>query len=134
MVAHRTTPPPAPAPANRSRRCPSSANISSRSLIAFRLPRQPPEFLETAGLLTPFRVRRGKTPACKKGEVAMAKVRAIPEGYFQLTPFFNVKGADRAIEFYKKAFGAEERAVMKAPDGTVMHAELKIGDSILMMS
>ncbi|RJP24364.1 MAG: VOC family protein [Deltaproteobacteria bacterium] len=57
-------------------------------------------------------------------------VKPIPEGYHSITPHLTVRGADRAIEFYRKAFGAEELARMHAPDGkTVMHAELKIGDS-----
>ncbi len=61
-------------------------------------------------------------------------VKPIPDGYHTLTPFLTVRDAVRAIEFYKAAFGAEERGVMKAPDGKVMHAELKIGDSIIMLS
>jgi len=57
-------------------------------------------------------------------------VKPIPEGYHSITPFLTVRGADRAIEFYRKAFGAEEISRMNGPDGkTVMHAELKIGDS-----
>jgi PhnB protein len=64
----------------------------------------------------------------------MGKVRAIPEGYHSLTPFFNLKNADKVIDFLKKAFGAEERARMTDPSGKVMHAELKIGDSILMLA
>ncbi len=60
--------------------------------------------------------------------------RPIPEGYESLTPMFVFKDARKAIEFYKKAFRAEERFVMPGPDGTgVMHAELKIGSSIIMM-
>jgi PhnB protein len=61
-------------------------------------------------------------------------VKPVPDGYHTLTPFLTVRDAVRAIEFYKAAFGAEERGVMKAPDGKVMHAELKIGDSIIMLS
>ena len=61
-------------------------------------------------------------------------VKPIPEGYHTLTPFLTVRDAMSAIEFYKKAFGAEERGVAKGPDGKVMHAELKIGDSIIMLS
>jgi PhnB protein len=61
-------------------------------------------------------------------------VKPIPEGYHTLTPFLTVRDAMRAIEFYKKAFGAEERGIAKGPDGKVMHAELKIGDSIIMLS
>ncbi|MGD1079567.1 MAG: VOC family protein [Candidatus Sulfotelmatobacter sp.] len=61
-------------------------------------------------------------------------VKPIPEGYHTLTPYLTVRDAARAIEFYKQAFGAQERGVMKAPDGKVMHAELKIGDSIIMLA
>src|SRR6202045_3598792 len=61
-------------------------------------------------------------------------VKPVPEGYHTLTPFLTVRDAVRAIEFYKEAFGAKERGVMKGPDGKVMHAELTIGDSIIMLS
>jgi PhnB protein len=61
-------------------------------------------------------------------------VKPIPEGYHTLTPFLTVRNAERAIEFYKQAFGAQERGVAKGPDGKVMHAELKIGDSVIMLS
>jgi PhnB protein len=61
-------------------------------------------------------------------------VQAIPKGYHTITPFMTVRDAARAIEFYKQAFGAKERGVMKGPDGKVMHAELVIGDSIIMLA
>ena len=63
-------------------------------------------------------------------------VKSVPEGYHTLTPFLTVRDAERAIEFYKQAFGAELRGggVAKGPDGKVMHAELKIGDSVIMLS
>jgi len=64
----------------------------------------------------------------------MAHVKAIPDGYATVTQFLNVKGAADAIEFYKKAFGAEERSRMALPNGLVMHCELKIGNSILMIA
>lgn len=62
-------------------------------------------------------------------------VKPIPDGYHSLTPFLTVRDAARAIEFYKAAFGATLRSdVAKGPDGKVMHAELMIGDSIIMLS
>ena len=61
-------------------------------------------------------------------------VKPIPDGYHTLTPFLTCRDAAKAIEFYKNAFGATERGVMKGPDGKVMHAELQIGDSIIMLS
>ncbi len=66
----------------------------------------------------------------------MAKpAKGIPKGFHTITPGLVVKGADRAIDFYKKAFGAEETMRMSGPDGkSIMHAELKIGDSIFFVS
>src|SRR5258708_40050825 len=61
-------------------------------------------------------------------------VQPIPKGYHTLTPYLTVRDAARAIEFYKTAFGAEEKGVMKGPDGKVMHAELRIGDSLFMLA
>jgi len=63
------------------------------------------------------------------------KVQAIPQGFHTLTPHMVVRGAEKAIEFYKKAFGAELLGdVAKMPDGKVMHAMLRIGDSFLMLN
>ena len=64
----------------------------------------------------------------------MAKVKAIPEGYHTITPYLVVKGAAKAIDFYKKAFGATELFRMDGPNGTIAHAELKIGDSPIMLA
>lgn len=62
------------------------------------------------------------------------KVKAIPAGYHTVTPYMVVSDAHKAIEFYKKAFGAEEKLVLLMPDGKkVMHAEIQIGDSMIMM-
>jgi uncharacterized glyoxalase superfamily protein PhnB len=60
--------------------------------------------------------------------------KAIPDGFNTLTPHLVVKGASQAIDFYKKAFGAEEIKRMPGPDGkSLIHAELKIGNSRLML-
>ena len=61
------------------------------------------------------------------------KAQAIPKGYHTVTPSLCVAGAAKAIDFYKKAFGAEERMRFPAPDGSIMHAELTIGDSTIML-
>jgi PhnB protein len=62
-------------------------------------------------------------------------VKPIPEGYQTITPYLTVHEAAKAIDFYKEAFGAQERNRMTTPDGKyVAHAELKIGDSIFMLS
>ena len=60
--------------------------------------------------------------------------KAIPDGYHTLTPYMTVRDAARAIEFYKQAFGATQKGVMNGPDGKIMHAELRIGDSIFMLA
>lgn len=66
----------------------------------------------------------------------MAKpAKPIPEGFHTVTPYLVVKGAAQAIDFYKRAFGAEEVMRMPGPDGrTVMHAEIRIGDSMIMLA
>jgi len=61
-------------------------------------------------------------------------VKAVPEGTHTITPHLVVVGAEQALEFYKKAFGAQVAGVHKTPDGKVMHAEFKIGDSKLMLN
>ena len=61
-------------------------------------------------------------------------VNKIPEGYHTVTPYLVTANADKAIEFYKEAFGAKELVRLPSPDGKVMHAEIKIGDSPVMLS
>ena len=61
-------------------------------------------------------------------------VKPIPDGMHSLTPYLTVKDAPAAIEFYRRAFGAEELLRIPGPDGRLLHASLKIGDSALMMS
>ena len=61
-------------------------------------------------------------------------VKAVPAGYHTLTPALTVKDAKAAIAFYQKAFGAQEKEIFAGPDGRIMHAEVKIGDSILMLA
>ncbi len=61
-------------------------------------------------------------------------VRPIPEGYHTVTPFLVVNGAARAIDFYQRAFGAKKIMQMNGPDGKIAHAELKLGDSMIMLS
>ena len=61
------------------------------------------------------------------------KVKGIPEGYHTITPSLAIRDAARALDFYKKAFGAEERFRMPGPDGKLMHAELQIGTSLVML-
>jgi PhnB protein len=61
-------------------------------------------------------------------------VKAIPDGYPHVTPYLCVDGASAAIEFYSKVFGARERMRIPGPGGKIGHAELEIGDSLLMLA
>ena len=61
-------------------------------------------------------------------------VNPIPEGYSTVTPYLVVEGAANVLEFVKQAFGAEEKVRMDTPDGTIGHAEVQIGDSMVMMA
>jgi uncharacterized glyoxalase superfamily protein PhnB len=63
----------------------------------------------------------------------MSAVKPVPDGYHTVTPYLVVRDAAAAIAFYAKAFGAEELFRMPGPGGVVMHAELKLGDSIVML-
>ena len=64
----------------------------------------------------------------------MANVKAIPQGMESLTPHITVKNAKEAIEFYKKAFGAQESGRFHTPDGRIMHAALKVGGGHLFLN
>jgi PhnB protein len=62
------------------------------------------------------------------------KVKPVPDGYHSITPYLSVRGAEQAIEFYRKAFGAEEIFRIPMPGGKVGHAELQIGSSRFMLA
>jgi PhnB protein len=64
----------------------------------------------------------------------MAKVNPIPDNYPRVTPYLCIDGAAAAIDFYREVLGATERGRMSGPDGKVAHAELEIGDSVVMLS
>jgi PhnB protein len=76
---------------------------------------------------------RRKLPA-KRAAAPKKKVQPIPAGYSAVTPYLSVRGAAQAIEFYKKAFGAKEIMRMPGPEGKLGHAEIRIGDSRVMLS
>jgi PhnB protein len=61
-------------------------------------------------------------------------VKPIPDGYHTVTPYLIVRGAAAALDFYKKAFGATELFRMPGPDGKIGHAEIRIGDSMIMLA
>ncbi len=64
----------------------------------------------------------------------MAKVNPIPEGYHSVTPYLSIKGAAAAIDYYKEVFGATELFRMPGPEGKIGHAEIKIGNSPIMLA
>ncbi|MCL4196452.1 MAG: VOC family protein [Phycisphaerales bacterium] len=64
----------------------------------------------------------------------MSNVNPIPEGCAGLIPHLVVQGCDKALDFYKKAFGAEEICRMPSPDGRVMHAEIRIGSAMIFLA
>ena len=64
----------------------------------------------------------------------MAKVKPIPDGYPRVMPYLSITGASDAIEFYGKVLGTTERMRMAGPDGKVGHAELQLGDSVIMLA
>src|SRR5262245_51974074 len=63
-----------------------------------------------------------------------SKVKAIPDGHRTVTPYLAIKNAAEALTFYVKAFGASERYRLMMPDGRVGHAEIALGDSVVMLS
>lgn len=76
-----------------------------------------------------------KTRAQKPKRPVQKQVKPIPQGYHAVTPQLTVQGAEQAIAFYKKAFGAGELLRMTGPGGRgIMHAELKIGDSVVFLA
>ena len=76
--------------------------------------------------------RRRAVPAARRK--APRKVSAIPAGYHSVTPYLTVSNGTRALEFYTKAFGARTKEQMPGPGGRLIHAELRIGDSVVMLS
>jgi PhnB protein len=78
-----------------------------------------------------MRVRRD---AAKEADMATKAKKAIPDGYHTVTPHLVLDNAAQAIDWYKKALGAEEVARAVGPDGKIMHAEVRIGDSRIMMN
>ncbi len=64
----------------------------------------------------------------------MSKVKPVPDGYHNATPYMIVDGAARALDFYKRVFAATERMRIPGPGGKIGHAEISIGDSIIMLA
>lgn len=64
----------------------------------------------------------------------MSPVKPIPDGYHSIQPYLHIRGAAQAIDFYKRAFGATEKLCMAQPDGRIGHAEILLGDSVVMLA
>jgi PhnB protein len=82
-------------------------------------------------------MKRKKTTArkaAKKPAAPRKKVAPIPAGYHAVTPYLSIRGAAEALEFYKRAFGAKEIMRMPGPKGDIGHAEIRIGDSRIMLA
>ena len=77
---------------------------------------------------------KAKKPAAKKTVVKKKPVQPIPAGHPAVSPYLIVDDAPRALEFYKKAFSAKELMRHAGPDGRIGHAEIRIGDSIIMLA
>lgn len=75
-----------------------------------------------------------KKSKAKKSKPKKARVEPIPKGFNTVTPYLHIDGVAEALEWYKKAFGAKEQTRQEVPGGKIMHARIKIGDSIVMMS
>ena len=75
-----------------------------------------------------------KKKAAKKTAAGKRPVKPVPKGYRTVTPFMNQEDAGATIAFCKDVFGAKVRMVMEGPSGKVMHAEITIGDGVIMMS
>src|SRR5947207_1347313 len=83
--------------------------------------------------------RRAKRTTTRKKSKSTSRPRAAastanPAGQRTVTPYLVIDGASKAIEFYKRAFGAKEVNRSPMPDGSIMHASTRIGDSIILMS
>lgn len=66
--------------------------------------------------------------------MAEVKVKPVPDDYPTVCPYLYIRGAGDALDFYKKIFGATERMRMPGPDGTVGHAEIEIGNAVVMLA
>jgi PhnB protein len=75
-----------------------------------------------------------KAAATKTASGKSAKVKPIPDGYHAVTPYLIVDGAARALDFYKRAFDAKELMRIPSPGDKIGHAEIKIGDSVIMLA
>ena len=78
--------------------------------------------------------KESKNKNLKRRKSSMHRQDPVPRGFGTVTPYLKINGAAEAIDFYKDAFGAKRLGVVTLPDGKILHARMKIGDSILVLS
>jgi PhnB protein len=125
------------APKSRAKAKPKSAKkAAAKKAAAKRSVRKPKKAAPKARAKT--RPAAAKKPAPRTGKPAIAAKSAAtpgaPKGYRSVTPYLAIENAANALEFYSKAFGAKEVVRLCLPDGKVCHAEIRIGDSMIMLS
>src|SRR5262245_10194 len=96
----------------------------------FPVPRRKSRFRGASVLQTPTRKPRTR----KRRTIMPSHVKPIPEGHRTVTPYLAIKNAAKALEFYKRAFGATEVYKLMVPDGRLGHAEIRLGDSLIMLA
>src|SRR5499427_5049506 len=133
--------PPSPCSASWAPPCRSATRVASgngrgrpRSAIAGDEPEVAALPVEVYGEPSPS--ARASSPSGKEDPMAQQtpRVKPIPDGYHSATPYLIVEGAARAIDFYKRAFNATELMRIPAPNQRIGHAEIKIGDSVIMLA
>jgi PhnB protein len=82
----------------------------------------------------PGKVRTKEKITIQLQKFMNTKIKPIPDGFHSVTPYLIVKDAAKALEFYKRALGAVETVRMPGPGGKIMHAEIKLGDSMIMLA
>ncbi len=118
------------------------AKKPAKSVAKKVVPKPAKKVVAKAAKSAPRKVAVAKKTAAKPSRKASAPAAArppagpspIPEGFHSVTPYLSIQGAAEAIAFYEKAFGATEILRMTAPNGLLGHAEIRIGDSIVMLA
>ncbi len=112
---------------------PTAKNAKTKRRVASKATRKPLK-LKAAVKMNKATKISSKTATKTTVKTKKSKVKPIPTGYSTVTPYLIVKGASNALKFYKRAFGATEIMRFADPKGKVMHAEIKIGNSLMMLA
>ena len=111
----------------------TSRNRGQRSWV--QIPPAPPDENARARILSLLSATLISDESEQPGPMqSVTKVRPVPQGYHTVTPYLIVEGAPKVMEFLKRVFSAEQKDFMSGPEGRVAHAEMKIGDSVIMMA